>query len=328
MRNTGSDSLVVGEQVFEVVVHDVAPVRDIGRPKIGQSFVRGLPHSINDAGITTAILAMARSLELDVIAEGVETSMQRAFLRNAQCPKLQGYFFSRPVPPEDMERLLRRGCIRIGTESPVPTCRHTLGPQAITPARPHMLICKRSGSRGREWRVAARIVMARLVLPNLGVHENIRAEVTVPMLERLMPARLDPAGTLTKAIAAERFCQVLPQNDPVAAQRAISEALSDLAVWNGPGRDQVRALLPLDQRSHALSEALLVNYATIDAQRRPLEMRCWQSALELSQSLALAFEHFLVHIRNEPSLRVWRRYAPIVLLRLFQHRQVALRIVN
>jgi predicted signal transduction protein with EAL and GGDEF domain/FixJ family two-component response regulator len=86
----------------------------IGSLKIDQSFVRGLPDSTNDAGITTAIMAMARSLDLDVIAEGVETSAQRAFLRKVQCPKLQGYLFSPPVPAEDMERLLRRGYIHIG----------------------------------------------------------------------------------------------------------------------------------------------------------------------------------------------------------------------
>ena len=83
----------------------------IGMLKIDQSFVRGLPHSVNDAGITTAIIAMAHSLELDVIAEGVETREQRAFLKNAQCRKLQGYLFSPPVPHEKMERLLHQGCI-------------------------------------------------------------------------------------------------------------------------------------------------------------------------------------------------------------------------
>lgn len=83
----------------------------IGMLKIDQSFVRGLPQSANDAGITTAIIAMARSLELDVIAEGVETHEQREFLRAARCNKLQGYLFSPPVPPERMERLLAAGSI-------------------------------------------------------------------------------------------------------------------------------------------------------------------------------------------------------------------------
>ena len=83
----------------------------IGTLKIDQSFVHGLPQNADDAGITTAIISMARSLDLEVIAEGVETPEQLDFLQRAQCPKLQGYLFSRPLPPDEMEALLRRGRI-------------------------------------------------------------------------------------------------------------------------------------------------------------------------------------------------------------------------
>lgn len=76
--------------------------------KIDQSFVRELPNSANDAGITTAIIAMARSLELEVIAEGVETPAQVAFLQALACDKLQGYLFSRPLPADEAERVLRQ----------------------------------------------------------------------------------------------------------------------------------------------------------------------------------------------------------------------------
>jgi diguanylate cyclase (GGDEF)-like protein len=91
----------------------------IGMLKIDQSFVRGLPDSADDAGIVTAILAMARSLRLDAIAEGVETSEQSMFLQRAQCPKLQGYLFSRPLAADAMEQLLRCGYILVGAQETV-----------------------------------------------------------------------------------------------------------------------------------------------------------------------------------------------------------------
>ncbi|HRF03073.1 EAL domain-containing protein [Accumulibacter sp.] len=87
----------------------------IGTLKIDHSFVRGLPQDADDAGITSAIISMARSLGLDVIAEGVETCEQLDFLRRAQCPKLQGYLFSYPLPAEEMEVLLRLGRIALPT---------------------------------------------------------------------------------------------------------------------------------------------------------------------------------------------------------------------
>ena len=138
----------------------------------------------------------------------------------------------------------------------------------------------------------------------------------------LTPVRRAYAGPLADAAAADKFWQLLPRNDPLAAQGAISEALSDLTAGKGLGREQLRALLTLDQRARALEEALLINFAARNPQLRSLERRYWRSAVHLSQSFALALEHFLRHIRDEPNPRVWREYTPTVLLRLFQHRQV------
>ncbi|MBK7673885.1 MAG: EAL domain-containing protein [Candidatus Accumulibacter sp.] len=81
--------------------------------KIDQSFVRGLPGNANDVGIITAIIAMAQSLDLEVIAEGVENRAQADHLREAKCGKLQGYLFSRPLPPDEAECLLRQGRIAL-----------------------------------------------------------------------------------------------------------------------------------------------------------------------------------------------------------------------
>jgi len=66
--------------------------------KIDRSFVREVITDPDDAALTAAIIAMARSLSLEVIAEGVETEAQAMFLRRHQCQRMQGYYFGKPAP--------------------------------------------------------------------------------------------------------------------------------------------------------------------------------------------------------------------------------------
>jgi len=77
--------------------------------KIDQSFVGQINTPGDDGCIVTAVISMARSLKLRVVAEGVETLEQLAFLRSHDCDEAQGYYFSRPVPPEQFANLLRTG---------------------------------------------------------------------------------------------------------------------------------------------------------------------------------------------------------------------------
>ncbi|MEZ4444345.1 MAG: EAL domain-containing protein [Polyangiaceae bacterium] len=70
--------------------------------KVDRSFVSSVTEDASNAAITEAIIAMGRSLRLDVVAEGVETSDQLEFLRKRDCAKVQGYLFSRPLPAAEL----------------------------------------------------------------------------------------------------------------------------------------------------------------------------------------------------------------------------------
>ena len=77
--------------------------------KIDRAFVTDITRSEQDAAIALAIIAMAHSMGMRVIAEGVETVEQARFLSARGCDQMQGYYFSRPLPAPDYARLLAEG---------------------------------------------------------------------------------------------------------------------------------------------------------------------------------------------------------------------------
>jgi len=78
----------------------------LNKLKIDQSFVRDLPHDEEDVAITKAIIAIGRSLNLKLIAEGVETIEQKEFMLQHECNYIQGYYYSKPLPAEEILTLL------------------------------------------------------------------------------------------------------------------------------------------------------------------------------------------------------------------------------
>jgi EAL domain-containing protein (putative c-di-GMP-specific phosphodiesterase class I) len=74
--------------------------------KIDRVFIGGITTNADDAAIVLAIIRMAHTLKLAVIAEGVETAAQLNWLRSHDCDEIQGYLFSRPVPAAAIEELL------------------------------------------------------------------------------------------------------------------------------------------------------------------------------------------------------------------------------
>jgi diguanylate cyclase (GGDEF)-like protein/PAS domain S-box-containing protein len=81
--------------------------------KIDQSFIRQISTAPDDTAIVTAMISMGRSLKLRVVAEGVETQEELAFLQAHQCDEAQGYYFSRPVPPDQFASLLKAGILEL-----------------------------------------------------------------------------------------------------------------------------------------------------------------------------------------------------------------------
>jgi EAL domain-containing protein (putative c-di-GMP-specific phosphodiesterase class I) len=82
--------------------------------KLDYSFVANITTSPADAAIATALICVAKSLKLDIIAEGVETQGQLQLLESLDCSEMQGYFFSRPLPAEELGKLLDKQAIARG----------------------------------------------------------------------------------------------------------------------------------------------------------------------------------------------------------------------
>lgn len=105
--------------------------------KVDQSFVRNVAADPEDAAIVAAVVNLGRSLNLETIAEGVETAEQLAHIRQLGCRLAQGYLFSPPRPPEEIPTLLgrRKAVMRKDLHGGTPATFP--GPLAATPKRPH-----------------------------------------------------------------------------------------------------------------------------------------------------------------------------------------------
>jgi EAL domain-containing protein (putative c-di-GMP-specific phosphodiesterase class I) len=102
---------------------------DIDTLKIDRSFVSALPDDTEDAAIAAAIVAMGRTLQMKVVAEGVETVAQARYLADIGCDEIQGFLLSRPLPAPQFEQWLRE---RLAQRENAGRRRHFSHSQPIT----------------------------------------------------------------------------------------------------------------------------------------------------------------------------------------------------
>jgi diguanylate cyclase (GGDEF)-like protein len=97
--------------------------------KIDRSFVRDLPDNCEDKAIAQAIISMGKALGMTVVAEGVETHQQQTFLRDHACDEMQGFLFSKAVPPQQLADLIRAD---LATSSPLQPELASLASSSLT----------------------------------------------------------------------------------------------------------------------------------------------------------------------------------------------------
>ena len=83
----------------------------VDKIKIDKSFIQDVQSNVDSAAIVTATLAMAKELGIKTLAEGVETKAQLEFLQDRGCQYIQGYYFSKPLNAEALEKLLNQGIL-------------------------------------------------------------------------------------------------------------------------------------------------------------------------------------------------------------------------
>ena len=119
----------------------------LDRIKIDRSFVSQISSAVGDAAIVIGIIALAHKLGLEVVAEGVETSEQLAFLRKHGCDSMQGYLYSRPLPAAELEGLLAVAA-SAAPATATPDRAREEGVAGASTMRPHGPDVRTAGDRG------------------------------------------------------------------------------------------------------------------------------------------------------------------------------------
>ena len=141
----------------------------------------------------------------------------------------------------------------------------------------------------------------------------------------LKPVVHEASSPLTDTATAEAFWRVLPREDPIAAQKAVCDALAEPVARGGLNSDRLRALLMLDQRLRPLLDVLLAHDTAGNVEAPAQETQPRQAAFDLCFSFGRAYGQLLRPLCDQSGHQDWRKkYESHMLLRLLQHRQTEL----
>lgn len=185
----------------------------IDKIKIDQSFIRDITTNPVNASIVIATIAMAHKLVIAVIAEGVETAGQMNYLRRNECDEMQGYFFSRPAPPEAITDMMRTGAsLSFGEQQQAETpCLLLVDDEAnilsalkrLLRREGYRILTAESGARGLELLAANRVevILSDQRMPEMtGTEFLSRVKALYPDTVRMVLSGYSELASVTEAV--------------------------------------------------------------------------------------------------------------------------------